>query len=105
MERRKKSSLCYNTKLTAINVTSQSRKMFTYCFANIAVPSAEGDRPSEGVCSAVEGAVTQVTGVQDMKTKCDQSCSRREEEVVNSSWGSWAGFMGSVHFKLHLEDK
>lgn len=54
MKRRKKSSLCYNTKLTAINVNGQSRKMFTYCFTNTAVPGAEGDR--EGVCSAVEGA-------------------------------------------------
>ena len=44
MKRRKKSSLCYNTKLTAINVNGQSRKMFTYCFTNTAVPGAEGDR-------------------------------------------------------------
>lgn len=29
--------------------------------------------------------VTQVTGVQDVKTKCDQSCTRMEEEVINSS--------------------
>ena len=33
--------------------------------------------------------VTQVTGVQDVKTKCDQSCTRMEEEVINSSLRNW----------------
>lgn len=29
--------------------------------------------------------VTQVTGVQDLKTTCDQSCTGMEEEVIDSS--------------------
>lgn len=58
--------------------------MFTYCFTNTAVPGAEGDRKVSVVLWRGQ-MVTQVTGVQDLKTTCDQSCTGMEEEVIDSS--------------------
>lgn len=50
------------------------------------------ERHSKGVCSVTkEVTITQVTGVQDVKTKCDKSYNRVEEEI-NSSWDIWESF-------------
>lgn len=53
------------------------------------------ERPFKHVCSVMEEANDYSANWNaGCKDQCDKRCNRVEEEVMNSSWGTWEGFMG-----------
>lgn len=96
----KEETLCYHSKLTVVNIYSQFKPVIYLLFSICSLTRSYGEWKGTLKGCGVSGrgpTITQVTGVRDVRAKCDKSCNRVEEKEIHSSLGIWEGFMDTVH--------
>lgn len=78
---RKEESLCCNSKLIVVNIYSQFKPviylLFSICSLTRSYGEWKGTLKGYGVSGRGQ-TITQVTGVRDVRAKCDKRCNRVE---------------------------